>query len=646
MKKKIINGILMAAMLFAGTTSFVSCKDNVDDVATGIYKDLDKVKGELQLQIDGLSTRVTTLEGKVTALEGEVANLKSEIATIKDDIAALTTRVGNLEEEKNKLQDRMKKAEDKLVDLEDRINNSIYDVKVEETIDAVIGTINLPFLEVPTLMSFYGLNASGITAFPTKKASVHVYNGDGYDANLVAGQYASQIDPFMDNSVSPIRFEGIGAQLAQYTNNVGTIYFSLNPVGVDLTNVTFDIVDSQGNVYPYEISDVKSSAHIQTIAAGKHGEKLNEGESTNQYLYQAKVHLPMAKWSQAISYNLDDTWKTIGNISEVKTLLEKTKTAYQNEGKAAASKVLIKEALQWFQNQYQKTYLDKYKMKYQALRATGKYNIAKSETKIVVAAVEPLSYKTFWELDQNGRAIIKANFDIETLEKGIAVLAKAIVKAIPNVKLNQITITSATISVPTGEAYFVVSDGTTGISNAVAVPLGAYAISDLADAINSGNKQLQDYVNDYIKKINNKISSVTNPDVDNVMAKANNFLNKVIAKFVNLTGDKFFMNCVTPIVLFEGAEGIDRLSPGMHIKTNGHKMNLILTSPTEEYLVPAMYKYIAVRHNDQIVDFKILSGQEKVVDVDLKYDGESEIIYQTVDYAGYVVTKSYPITVE
>ena len=105
MKKKIINGILMAAMLFAGTTSFVSCKDNVDDVATGIYKDLDKVKGELQLQIDGLSTRVTTLEGKVTALEGEVANLKSEIATIKSDIDALTTRVKNLEEEKVKLQE-------------------------------------------------------------------------------------------------------------------------------------------------------------------------------------------------------------------------------------------------------------------------------------------------------------------------------------------------------------------------------------------------------------------------------------------------------------------------------------------------------------------------------------------------------------
>ena len=646
MKKKIINGILMAAMLFAGTTSFVSCKDNVDDVASGIYKDLDKVKNDLQSQIDALASRVSTLEGKVSTLEGKVATLESEVAQIKKDIQALDNRVTNLEEEQAKLKARMDAAEAKIAELEDYVKSAIYDVKIEETNDAVIGTINLPFLKVPTMMSYYGLNVSGITKFPTAKSSVHVYNNDGADEAHANGQYASDIDPFL-GGVRPIEFEGVGAQLAQYKNNAGTIYFSLNPVGVDITGVTFDIIDSKGNVYPYEISDVKPSDHWLSIATGKTGYGRDEkSETDNVNLYQAKVNLPMDKWYQAISFNLDDTWKTIGNISEVKTLLEKTKTAYQNEGKAAASKVLIKEALQWIQNQYQETYNNKMKMKYQALRATGKVNVAKSPYDLVVATVEPLSYKTFWELDQNGRAIIKSQFDIETLEKGAALLAKAIFKAIPNVKLSNITITGATISVPTGEAYFVVSDGTTGPSNTVAVPLGAYAITDLANAINSGNKQIQDYVNSYINKINNKISSVTNPDVNNVMAKANTFLNKVIAKFVNLTGDKFFMNCVTPIVLFEGAEGIDRLSPGMHIKTNGHKMNLILTSPTEEYLVPAMYKYIAVRHNDQIVDSKILSGQEKVVDVDLKYDGESEIIYQTVDYAGYVVTKSYPITVE
>lgn len=83
----------------------------------------------------------------------------------------------------------------------------------------------------------------------------------------------------------------------------------------------------------------------------------------------------------------------------------------------------------------------------------------------------------------------------------------------------------------------------------------------------------------------------------------------------------------------------------MHIKTNDHKINLILTSPTNEYLVPAMYKYVAVRQGDKIYDAKILSGQEKVTNLNL-LQGECEIIYQTVDYSGYVVTKSYLVTFE
>ena len=154
------------------------------------------------------------------------------------------------------------------------------------------------------------------------------------------------------------------------------------------------------------------------------------------------------------------------------------------------------------------------------------------------------------------------------------------------------------------------------------------------------------YTNNVLDRLRKIYQASSSDDIAALQASASNFLSKVSAKIATIAGDNYFYNIVTPIVLFEGAEGIDRLSPGLHIKTNGHKMNLILTSPTEEYLVPAMYKYIAVRHNDQIVDSKILSGQEKVVDVDLKYDGESEIIYQTVDYAGWVVTKSYPITVE
>ena len=65
MKKKIINGILMSALLLAGTTSFVSCKDNVDDVETGIRFDM----GTMNKQIAELETRIAILEAQDMGVE-------------------------------------------------------------------------------------------------------------------------------------------------------------------------------------------------------------------------------------------------------------------------------------------------------------------------------------------------------------------------------------------------------------------------------------------------------------------------------------------------------------------------------------------------------------------------------------------------
>ena len=632
MKKKIINGILMAAMLFAGTTSFVSCKDNVDDVSAGIYKDMDVMKQQLLDRISKTNLRIDSLGREVDVVKDTLKNLRTDLIETQGRVNKLEGRMDVVEDSIKSYNNRINAINDRIDDL---IKNAIYDVKVEETIDAVIGTINIPGISIPTLFSYYGKNMSDLTVFPTTNPKVSAYYTSLDEAiNNPNGQYlydaknggwekrTEETGPWI-GKVKQIRFEDGGAQLAQYANNVGTIYFQMNPKSVDISNVKFDIVDSKGNVYPYEISDVKSSDHDLTIALGKHGEILNEGETDNAYLYQAKVHLPMAKWAQAISYNLDDSWKLLGDMSKIKDMVEKVKAAKSEGGKTEASKVLVKEALQWLQNQYQKTYLNKYKMKYQALRATGKYNVATSATKILVAAVEPLSYKTFWELDVNGKAAIKANVDIESIEKAVAALIKASGKKVSEiVKIKE-----------TGYQIETINGANVDVATLTQAQIKAI-VSNIP------------YANNVLAKLKQVYHASLNNDKAALQASASNFLSKVSAKIASIAGDNYFYNIVTPIVLFEGAEGIDRLSPGLHIKTNGHKMNLILTSPTEEYLVPAMYKYIAVRHNDQIVDSKILSGQEKVVDVDLKYDGESEIIYQTVDYAGYVVTKSYPITVE
>jgi len=60
MKKKIINGILLVALLFAASSAFVSCKDNDSDVKTELYAKI----ATLQQQIDDLKPGIPGTPGE------------------------------------------------------------------------------------------------------------------------------------------------------------------------------------------------------------------------------------------------------------------------------------------------------------------------------------------------------------------------------------------------------------------------------------------------------------------------------------------------------------------------------------------------------------------------------------------------------
>ena len=132
MKKKIINGILMAAMLFAGTTSFVSCKDNVDDTTAAVYKDLENVRAKLQDQIDECVRRLDIVEKDVAGLKDTVANLRKDLIATQGRVNALEGRMDVVEDSIKSYNNRINAISDKIDDL---IKNAIYDVKVEETIE-------------------------------------------------------------------------------------------------------------------------------------------------------------------------------------------------------------------------------------------------------------------------------------------------------------------------------------------------------------------------------------------------------------------------------------------------------------------------------------------------------------------------------
>jgi hypothetical protein len=98
-------------------------------------------------------------------------------------------------------------------------------------------------------------------------------------------------------------------------------------------------------------------------------------------------------------------------------------------------------------------------------------------------------------------------------------------------------------------------------------------------------------------------------------------------------------------VLFLGPDGVNRLVPGATLQQEFPTSTFIFTSPTEEYLVPAMYKYIAVLKEGKPIEAYVEAGWNKVQDLNLP-EGDCEIVYQVMDFNGYVITKRYPIHVE
>ena len=89
MKKKIINGLLMAALVAGTTSSFVSCKDYSEDVKAELGKDITDLEKRMQ---DELADLKTEFNKEIFDLRNEIERFKCQCPS--DDIAA---RLSNLE---------------------------------------------------------------------------------------------------------------------------------------------------------------------------------------------------------------------------------------------------------------------------------------------------------------------------------------------------------------------------------------------------------------------------------------------------------------------------------------------------------------------------------------------------------------------
>lgn len=704
MKKKIINGFLMVALLVAAMTSFVSCKDNVDDVATDIYAQLSKKNAALLVQINDLQNQINDLrndvgEGKPgpqgpqgpQGEQGEQGPQGQQGETGPQGPQGETGPQGpqgepgkngagakELEDIYNKL-DSLNKALDSLNNeivtinnyFTEEINNVYYDIDTtynyfENKINNITQNITNIYQTIENITNIYSLDANIITDVQATSAANWVFGEARNFFNLrplvaLYGENTTGIDEFpyvgIDFNVGAEKF---GANLAaddlsgetvtfteefltQEVGNAGKLYFTINSNNFskfDINDYQLNLVNSAGDPAPVKLENIRKSTHrIPTIWDKSPVETTPENadlSAWNQGNYEADVTIAQD--------DLNATKFGIDKFIDLKDLYHQIKDARESIKGATGEKAKFKAIVKEIAGIAQGLYTNKLtandietNSSYTAQRlvvSQGYENLTpiikgQSGLDILLTAVQPLSYNTFWLYEKKQGEDI---YPVDVMEHIVSWIANEIEQRYPNS-----SITAKVVSVDTSAKTVKVQVNSTVETIDISRDNWAECLKEELDA-NGG----VDAVN---QKIQNLLSTIT---LGKASEKAANRINKYLDKMEDYLVAEIKNHALTrilaPIILFETNTGVKRMVEGMRIKPG--TVQAYLTSPTQEWLAPAYKKYVAVKRNGELIDSAILPGSQQSYEFDLTKTGNYTVILSCVDYWGYVVTKKYSIKVK
>ena len=677
MKKKFINGILMVAMLFAATSSFVSCKDNIDDDLSPVYAQLSKKSADLQAKIDSLKKEMdekeyiineyitnidTTIINNFYDIDTTIINVIENLDSVKQAVNVINEQIINHNQQITNLTLSLDSIDNVLNSYEIRINNMgdsvntlwtrvdsiigildalvggnlITSVNIETTRNDVLGIINTPALKVNALAAYYGTNDSGIEEFPYA----------GYDYNVGGNKFAEYLEDYELPDAGYTSFDESDYITDTY-GNAGQLYFTVNSTNYDdfdISKITkIQIENSAGEVAPIELKVRKSSARINwdfgRAFLEETGKDVNNGlyvadatiteDNLDPSRFQIEKFINFEKLKSEIKKRIDDI-RTVEGENSNQSAYSADKAKFKNFVREIASLAygILKNDLTQSDLATNITYSPQRLALF--VEKDGKMKrVAQTPVDLLTTAVKPLSYNTFWEYEKNK----KDNWVIETvLEKAVSRIAKEI-----NERYGDKGIHAKIVSINDSEESVTIQlndkTETIKVSN-------AQYMSDLKKAINVNGGL--DAVNDKLAKLL-KTYTLGNA-VTKVEGRINDYLTKASDYLTNLINKHLFTRAVAPIIIFETSTGVDRLCEGMFVKRG--IMHAYLTSGTMELLVPAYRKYVALEKNGMLLESKILPGNTLTHDFDLSEKGDYKIIISCVDYFGYVVTKKYDVYVK
>ena len=672
MKKKFINGILMVAMIFATTSSFVSCKDNIDDEISPIYANLGKKSAELQEKIDSLKKQIDEIQPEIINIENHydttITNIYNYIDTtiinkydvqidsiyeiievINQEIINQTISVDSITNVLNHIDVHINNVGDTVNILWTRVDSivTILDalvggtlvtgVSIDATRNDVLGIINTPILKCNGLAAYYGTNDSGIEEFPYA----------GIDYNVGGNRFAEYLEDYELPDAGYTTFDESDYITDTY-GNAGQLYFTVNSTDYENFDISkfakIQIENSVGEVAPIDLTIRKSSALINWDFGRAFFMETGKDAQNGGYIADATITEDNLDPSKFQIEKFIDFKKLKEEIKRIKNDIRNVEGEYTNpnddyRGPKAYFKNFVRElaslAFSILHNSLDENDL-RSNISYSPQRLAffiekdGKMKrVAQSDLALFTTAVKPLSYNTFWEYEKTK----DGNYVIETvLERAISKIAREI-----NERWGDVGVKVKIVKLDEAKKSVILSFN--GTKETLVVKNTEYW-SDLKKAleVNGGLDAVNDKLAKLLKKYTlGKATTKVSERINDYLTKASDYLSDLINKHL-------FTRAVAPIIIFETSTGVDRLCEGMFV--NRGIMHAYLTSGTMELLVPAYRKYVALEKDGMLLESAVLPGNTLTHDFDLSEKGDYKIIISCVDYFGYVVTKKYDVYVK
>jgi len=422
------------------------------------------------------------------------------------------------------------------------------------------------------------------------------------------------------------------------------MFFTVNsydPEAFDISEYTLSVQNSVGRTAPITFSQVKPSSYQIQWGAFKSGYVDSDPDlNGDNTFFQARATIDRHDL-EAARFNLNKFFDLDEFKDDFKAAIDEVKAA---KGKKAKVKAIALTAAQMLAKIYSGNMSGDNKNITNPTWSAQKLVLSKEvdgvtvkkqadDFDLAVSAVAPLSYNTFWKLEESA-----ANkFNLDVLERAIAKIAETIKNSLPEISLGTITIQIPEMQADPENPYILV--GPAGdVTHEVTIDEAVFSV--IQDALADGLTDI-----DLSEAIQGLDTNALGNTVDNLADRANSWVEKFGNTIVNALSNHAITRAVAPIVLYNGANGINRLVEGTTVTPGIMQINI--TSPTEELIVPAYAKYVALFKADgSCVQAKVYGGSEQRIDLNLTQAGQYKLVISCMDYYGFVCNKKITVNVE